>query len=391
MLYRIMKIKISTEVVLCEAVNESFEKITLLFSRPAFDEYKIIPSSTIIANCERIKDFKGRDIDQVLSVDKVMTHNDKEPYSSSQSIYYSNKKYLNKNFKSAIDGGSSLQNWRFRQIFISEIKKYLASKRYFDINTPLLMEERGTSIVNPMKVSTTYNNEHYLKLTHEMELRKICYLTLQSVFEVGYVARDIYGTTSDLYQYLSLETVGSPTNDLRSEDFYLHAYQIAKEIAKECELIGFENIPEVEIVDVLESFSKCNDEYDKEEFISFYTQLVKSCKERNVIFINAPVKTPLAKDSEWGIPLETKWRILGDGVGHGYFSETNYEKLKAAFQEQVNLLNAKGVNVNIPESELKALLYAGMDTYNFNLGLDRFFYKFSGEGPIKNSAKILGI
>ena len=99
----------------------------------------------------------------------------------------------------------------------------------------------------------------------------------------------------------------------------------------------------------------------------------------------------LDKKTDIGIGLETKWRLCGAGVGHGYWSEIDHEMVSKHMQSQVDELKYKGIDAKLPSNFINSLKYAGMENCAFNLGIDRFFYKFLGYPYIRDSENILGL
>lgn len=114
-------------------------------------------------------------------------------------------------------------------------------------------------------------------------------------------------------------------------------------------------------------------------------------KNKNIIYLNVPVNTPFAIDSEFGIPLETKWYINGSSVGHGYFGETNADLLEKRFIKQQALLKTKNIEAEIDDEFIKLVKYVGIENFSFNLGLDRYIYNIFNFENAKSSSKVLGV
>lgn len=252
------------------------------------------------------------------------------------------------------------------------------------------MDERGTSIVNPMKVLSNFSETKYLKITNELMLKEASFLTMQPVFEIGYVSRDIYKNRDDLNEYLSLEAVQNIKLNYDLAELYREIYETAVETAQRCGIEDSISVPPIRIVDVLKEF-KYSGKFDIGVFKDYYNTLVKTLAEENVIFVNAPTDSPLAKKTDMGIGIETKWRLCGAGVGHGYWSEIDHELVSQQIQYQVEELKSKGIDTKLPLNFINSLKYAGMENCAFNLGIDRFFYKFLGYSYIRDSENVLGL
>ena len=390
MLCRIIKTKKSTEVVLVQAITEDLQKINMIFERALFDEYNIVNSNIVDLDVEKIKYFKGNDIWNVVKINKLFCGNKKEPYKNPEELHYSQKTTINRKFIQAYNAGDNLKKWIFKQKLTEQLSKLMTEKGFMRIYTNNIMDERGTSIVNPMKVSSNFSETKYLKITNELLLKEASFLTMQPVFEIGYVSRDIYKNRDDLNEYLSLEAVQNIKLNYDLAELYHEIYETAVETAQRCGLEDSISVPPIRIVDVLKEF-KYAGKFDIGAFKDYYKTLVKTLDKENVIFVNAPTNSPLAKKIDIGIGLETKWRLCGAGVGHGYWSEIDHELVSQHMQYQVDELKSKGVDTKLPLNFINSLKYAGMENCAFNLGIDRFYYKFLGYPSIRDSENVLGL
>ena len=95
--------------------------------------------------------------------------------------------------------------------------------------------------------------------------------------------------------------------------------------------------------------------------------------------------------SEYGIPLETKWIINGSSVGHGYFGQTDADILLDEFKRQKEKLEEKNIVAEIDDDFIKLVKIVGIETFSFNLGLDRYLYNIFNFDNAQTSSKILGI
>lgn len=390
MLCRIIKIKKSTEVVLAQVVTEELEKINIIFDRALFDQYNIVNSNIVDLDVDKIKDFKGNDIWSVVKVNRTFDGNKKELYKNPEELHYSPKTTINRKFIEAYNAGDNLKKWIFKQTLTEQLSKLMTEKGFMRIYTNNIMDERGTSIVNPMKVTSNFNDTKYLKITNELLLKEASFITLRPVFEIGYVSRDIYKNRDDLNEYLSLEAVQNIKLNYNLADLYHEIFDTTIAIAQQCNVEDSVAVPPIRTVDVLKEF-RYSGKFDINEFKMYYKMLVKSLDNENVIFVNAPTESPLAKKTDIGIGLETKWRLCGAGVGHGYWSEIDHEMVEKHMLSQVNELKMKGIDAKVPSNFINSLKYAGMENCAFNLGIDRFFYKFLGYPYIRDSENILGL
>lgn len=386
MLFRLIAIREHKNIVFCDSFNEKYEKIQVAIPIEIFRKYNIKIGSVIFANYEITKNKYGKDLYMIESIQNVVTHDKNIPFKSINNNYMSMNQ---SSFVNALNGGINLKYWEMKQKLLQEIRNFLIKKSFIEVNTSILMDNRGTSTVNPMQVNSKYNGIKYLKITHELELKKLCYLTLKSLFEIGYVTRDVYSTTKSANQYLTFELVAPTQSLLSAEELYLYVYEIAIKLAKMYNITYSDLFKEIETVDVLKLYLNNHQDFNKKEFIEFYKKLLE--EEKNIIFLNAPVDTPLAKESEYGIPLETKWAIGKRGIGHGYYDQDEVSIIENLFKIQQEKLREQGIDATMDKDYLMALKYAGINTQSLNIGIDRLLYKFLDLEHEQKAIKVLGI
>lgn len=386
MLFRLIAIRIHKNFVFCDSFNDKYEKIQLAIPADIFKTLNLKVGSVISANYQISKNKYGDDLLLVNDIYSVINH---EKNISFKSINTRLSSINQSSFISALNGGVNLKYWEMKQKLLEEIRKFLINRSFLEVNTSLLMDNRGTSIVNPMKVNSKYSGTKYLKITHELELKKLCYITLKSLFEIGYVARDVYSTSKSANQYLTFELVAPIENTLSAEELYIYVYELAIKLAKTYGISYNELFDKIETIDVLKLYLLNRKKFDKKEFLEFYKKLLE--EEKNIIYINAPVDTPLAKESEYGIPLETKWSIGKRGIGHGYYDQNQISTIENLFKIQQKELKEKGIESSVDKEYLMTLMYAGINTKSLNIGVDRFMYKFLNLEHEEKAIKILGL
>lgn len=386
MLFRLIAIRGHKNIVFCDSFNEKYEKIQVAIPIEIFNKYNLKIGSVIFANYNITKNKYGNDLYMVENIQEVIIHEKNITY---KSINNNSMSMNQSSFVTALNGGINLKYWEMKQRLLEEIRKFLINKSFIEVNTSILMDNRGTSTVNPMQVNSKYSGTKYLKITHELELKKLCYLTLKSLFEIGYVTRDIYSTTKSANQYLTFEMVAPSQNLLSAEELYLYVYEIAIKLAKMYNITYSDLFNEIQTVDVLKLYLDNHKIFNKMEFIEFYKKILE--EEKNIIFLNAPVDTPLAKESEYGIALETKWAIGKRGIGHGYYDQDEVSVIENLFKLQQEKLREQGIDATIDKDYLMALEYAGISTKSLNIGIDRLLYKFLDLEHEEKAIKILGI
>lgn len=381
MLFRVLNVRKHKSIVFIDSFTDNFQKIQLKISRELFDLNNLQKGDVI--NVDVVDDINknGDTVYRIININKIM-----RPHNNSNFTKSIND---DDNYKKSLNGGETLKQWEFRNILLEEISKYLVSNDFIRVITSNIMDKRGTSIATPVKLNGKYVNDKYLKITHELELKKQVYLTLKSLFEIGYVTRDIYSTEKNNSEYLNLELVSKDIDYNIIIKFYEFVNQISIKIAKDLNIEYGNFLNNIEIIDVLKEYNKTGKIITYNDYNSLFKELRE--KHQNCIFVNSPTDTPLAKKNCLDFPLEIKWVINNSGVGHGYEDETDINVLLNLFNEQKQKLNEKNIDAELQDDYLQVLMDAGIDTMSLNLGIDRYINKVINGKNIKKTYKILGI
>lgn len=381
MLFRVLNVRKHKSIVFIDSFTDNFQKIQLKISRELFDLNNLQKGDVI--NVDVVDDINknGDTVYKIININKIMRPHNNSNYTKSIND--------DDNYKKSLNGGETLKQWEFRNILLEEISKYLVSNDFIRVITSNIMDKRGTSIATPVKLNGKYVNNKYLKITHELELKKQVYLTLKSLFEIGYVTRDIYSTEKNNSEYLNLELVSKDIDYNIIIKFYEFVNQISIKIAKDLNIEYGKFLNNIEIIDVLKEYNKTGKIITYNDYNSLFKELRE--KHQNCIFVNSPTDTPLAKKNSLNFPLEIKWVINNSGVGHGYEDETDINVLLNLFNEQKQKLNEKNIDAELQDDYLQVLMDAGIDTMSLNLGIDRYINKVINGKNIKKTYKILGI
>lgn len=252
---------------------------------------------------------------------------------------------------------------------LNQVKQYLESNSFQAIYSPFTIPYRGTSIASPLKISGKYVNK-YCKITHEFFLKKEMAENLIPVYEIGYVARDVYSTISGWYEYSILEFVSPIHNMDFVEEFICKFIDIAVSSAKKFG-VSYNEFSEMETV-ILDDDGLCDGKC---------LEQLKS-EKKNVMFINCPVSSPLVKKIN-GKRTETIWFYNGESMAHGYWDENDFDSLFAFSKTQMELLNEKGIDAEYSKDFLSLLNLGTPESVSIGFGLDRFFQIFFGFANMK--------
>ena len=242
MLFRVLNVRKHKSIVFIDSFTDNFQKIQLKISRELFDLNNLQKGDVI--NVDVVDDINknGDTVYKIININKIMRPHNNSNYTKSIND--------DDNYKKSLNGGETLKQWEFRNILLEEISKYLVSNDFIRVITSNIMDKRGTSIATPVKLNGKYVNNKYLKITHELELKKQVYLTLKSLFEIGYVTRDIYSTEKNNSEYLNLELVSKDIDYNIIIKFYEFVNQISIKIAKDLNIEYGKFLNNIEIIDV---------------------------------------------------------------------------------------------------------------------------------------------
>lgn len=368
MLFRILTIRKHKTVTFCDAYSyELYRQQLMIFNRLLEDKHLAV--GTVI-DAEWCFDVNRSGV-RVVSINRI-----RNVFTSERSLTYKSYHFTEENvmlddsFANELNGGIHLLRWKFYVDLITFIRNDLLDAGIIQVSTPILTKYRGTSIVNPANVTGEYIGKRYIKITHELELKKRVYMSLVPVFEFGYVVRDRYVTRTGRSEFFTLESVLPIGFSFELKDFYQRILMKSISLAKKYSLEYSHEFDDVAVVDVLCEYRKTTSAVSKEGLLCFFEEL--SEKYNHVIFVNAPFDSPLGLMSEWGVPLETQWNLNRHGIGHGYSDEYRIDHLLQEFYKQQLVLKEKGIEARLPEDYIRYCEYGAIPTYSFNLGIERF-------------------
>lgn len=375
MLFRILTIRKHKRITFCDAYSFDGFRQQLAFDNEMIDASVFITGCVVDLRWHRGLNKRGENILFVDSIDKIIVPNNSTSYKGYQKAENTYNPELT-SFAQDLNGGIHLRQFHFRLILIQRLKSLLQNLGIHETYTPLTNANRGTSIASPVRAVGVYTGTRYVKITHEIGLKTQSYLSLAPLFEIGYVMRDRYTTKSGLNEFLTLEAVIPTGIEFDLCAFYLQVLYLSKQTAEELGLEYSSIFDNVEIIDLKKEYTNTYSQFFPKKFYSLYDKTVSN--NRHCILINAPLETPLGISDKNNLVMETKWVLDGHGLGHGYLDEYRSEILREAFLMQQEHLKTLGIAADLPEEYLKTIDYAGIPTFSFNLGIDRFINCFFG-------------
>lgn len=368
MLFRILTVREHKTFTFCDSYSYKLYRQQLMVSNEVIGNHKLSVGAVIDVEWHFDTNRRGN---QVIFIDKISDVFIPEKTNTYKSFVSGEEKSVIQNYMiNGLNGGIELLKWKHYYLLIEYMHEYLLKMGFMQVYTPILTPFRGTSIANPASVKGEYIGDQYIKITHEMELKKNAYLTLAPVFEFGYVVRDRYVTKTGLNEFLTLEAVLPIDYSFDLKQFYLSIIDEAIRLAVSLGIEFNSKFKNVNVIDVWEEYEKNNEGYDFNRYVETYNRISED--NEHVILINAPLDSPLGQKNVCGIPVEIQWNLDGHGIGHGYRDEYQADILVGEFEKQKLILKDRGIEAQLPEDYLEYCMYAGIPTFSFNLGIERF-------------------
>lgn len=372
MLYRILTVRRHKHVTFCDAYSFGDYRQQLVFYHDQLDCDELTIGCTVDLSCHGGKNNHGQDVCYVDVIHGIIHPENITSYKGFQK-----DDIAETNLAQDLNGGIHLFHQRFRLEFLRELRLLLESKGLHETHTPITSRYRGTSVASPVRADGRYIGQRYIKITHELGLKIQSYLLLEPVYEIGYVMRDRYVTQSGLNEFLTLEAVLPLGTWLDVGVLYQEILRLSCCLAKK---LGLEYDPIFDTLKVLDAkavYWETHDSFSREAYLACYKKLVE--ENPHCIVYNAPLESPLGIAEIEDLVMETKWLMNGHGFGHGYPDEYREPLLRKTFSDQQEKLFNMGIESNLPEDYLKVCAFAGIPTFSFNLGIDRYLRCFFGE------------
>jgi lysyl-tRNA synthetase class 2 len=305
-----------------------------------------------------------------------------------------------------------------RSKIIAEVRNYLMSKGYLEVETPVLHIQPGGAAARPFE---TYHNaldmDLYLRIALELHLKRLIVGGFEKVFEIGRVFRNegISFKHNPEYTMLELYEAYADYNDIMklTEDM---VSSIAKKVLgttkvkyKDLEIDFKPPWPRITLHDALKKYANIDINTDekglrgiaKQKGLEGYMELpvgkiinllYDNFVEAKIIeptfIIDYPVETsPLAKRKRDNPKLVERFEVIVAGMEvANAFSELNDPiDQRDRFKEQVEARKAGDDEAeSMDEDFLRALEYGMPPTGGLGIGIDRIVMLFTGQPSIRD-------
>ena len=170
MLFRILTIRKHKTVTFCDAYSFKLYRQQLLIPNELLGESSISIGTVIDAAWHYGTNRKGIQIVYIEALLKVYIPNKNASYKSYG--YRQENVELENEFTNSLNGGVHLARWKHYVNLIEIIRGELQKLGVIQVSAPILTPYRGTSKASPALVTGEYIGKKYIRITHELELKK---------------------------------------------------------------------------------------------------------------------------------------------------------------------------------------------------------------------------
>lgn len=316
--------------------------------------------------------MNGNPVKKITDIKEFIPCTDFESYKGVNSEI-TDQKY--KNYLGARNCGVQLKLFKLKREIIIKLREILNDLNLIDVSNLLNTTEfykNGSGIIDAQIMDRGDNSPKYLRATLEGQLKQIAGITLQSVYAIDKVYRNMGEDSSHINEFLMLEFISLSLTLDEIIDFVYKIDNNIRELSQNYEFISIqEKLNVIDYNDIIKS--NVSFEHIKKEL-------------KNVLVLNFPCTSPfIKKDEVDNLRKEIRWYVNGHWISHFYKDENNNDNITEILNEQ-NLLSQKD-NVN----PLNYFKWGLPSTTSFGLSIDRWLQMMLNQENINSIANPLGL
>ena len=210
----------------------------------------------------------------------------------------------------------------------------------------------GSGIIEA-EIKDRENGPSYLRITLENQLKQMMAITLNSVYAIDKVFRNMGEDSNHTNEFLMLEFVSLKMSIDDIINFIKKIDGLAKNMAKKYNLIS--ELNDLEIIDY----------NDLVKYNKSFSEI--KCNLINSLIVNFPCCSPfIKKDKTTGLQTEVRWYMDGKWISHFYNDENNEIVIRKILEKQMIETNKEKIN------ELDYYKWGLPYTTSFGLSIDRW-------------------
>jgi lysyl-tRNA synthetase class 2 len=304
--------------------------------------------------------------------------------------------------------------------FINNIREYLNSNGYMEVETPVLEDIPGGADAEPfMTHHNSLNIDLYLRISLELHLKRLIVGGFEKIYEIGKVFRNEGMSTQHLQEFTMLELYWAYADyeDLMGfiESFYTSIIQKTfgtLKIKYQDNVLNFKTPwPRIDYREIILKEAKVDiDKYPtkmdmqkalKEKGIKvdpragrgklidqLYKKLVRPKLVQPSFLIDHPLDlSPLAKKREDNKTKTQRFQVLvaGAEVGNGFSELNDPIDQRERFEIQMKLREGGDTEAQMMDNDfVEALEYGMPPTAGFGVGIDRLFMVLANQKSIRD-------
>lgn len=367
---RILNIRKHKFVVFVDAYTNAEQKEQLLFDRNMFLETQLK-----LGDCFAMEGREGtsKNGQQIFNVDSVLWVSPTQNWELARDGKVGEKGYSRYAQENALNAGNQVKVFKLKNELIKRISELLDSEGFESVKCQVLEPKRTASLIPPFETKTRLGNEElYLRITPENQLKQMSAILLKSVYTIDNVFYNKHADAKHQPETCTLEFVGLDYSKQELLRLITRLSQISYDL---CEKYGFETDKQKlpEIIDYA----------DLESLGIKYQRRIPEFK--NTILINVPVNSPFIHCDEKGGRSETRWYLNGSLTAHGYEDEINTDKVQQALQKQKQDNQCDDVN------EMQYFNWGLPKSFSFGLGIDAMVCRYLNLPHMSLASNPLGI
>lgn len=328
MYIRVLSIRKHKTITFINAYSNEYGSIQYMLENNMVENIKC--GDLLNVKCVDALNNKGILIKKIVNINERVVCNN---FESAKGINGESISLKDKNHIDVINGGYPIQILKYKRELIYKIKHLLNTLNYFDatgLTNTVEQYANGSNIKDAIIDDRVDSEPKYLRVTLENQLKQITSLTLQSVYAIDKVFRNMGEDSSHINEFLMLEIVSLSQDIDEITKFVKEIDFLAKELADKYKI--FVPDKKMEIIDYNDVI-KLNIDY--ETYRKRFT---------NTLVVNFPCNSPFIKCDNDGNRKEIRWYINGHWISHYYFDENQYSNIKGVLNEQIKNNEKKDIN-----------------------------------------------